>query len=135
MALFTLYDGFGGNRCSEYLNNNLHVNFSGDSSLVASNPPDYSKALINSFRKTDYEFLQIARMESLSAGSSVMVALLEDNKLVIGHVGNTRALLCRGMEVVHLTSEHTLERPDELQRITNASGNRTLEMVMNEWID
>lgn len=53
----------------------------------------------------------------MTVGTTATVALLRDGiELVVGSVGDSRAMLCRKGEVYPLTSDHTPERKDEKQR-------------------
>ncbi|XP_010886651.1 protein phosphatase 1K, mitochondrial [Esox lucius] len=59
----------------------------------------------------------------VSAGSTATVALLRDGiELVVGSVGDSRAMLCRKAKALKLTSDHTPERKDEKQRIKKCGG-------------
>lgn len=53
----------------------------------------------------------------MMVGTTATVALLRDGiELVIGSVGDSRAMLCRKGEAYALTSDHTPERIDEKER-------------------
>ncbi|CAB1327290.1 unnamed protein product, partial [Coregonus sp. 'balchen'] len=59
----------------------------------------------------------------VSAGSTATVALLRDGiELVVGSVGDSRAMLCRKAKALKLTSDHTPERKDEKERIKKSGG-------------
>lgn len=56
-------------------------------------------------------------------GSTAVVAVVEDRRVVVSSVGDSRAVLCRaGGQAVPLTSDHKPDRPDELARIEAAGG-------------
>lgn len=61
----------------------------------------------------------------VSAGSTATVALLRDGiELVVGSVGDSRAMLCRKAKALKLTSDHTPERKDEKERYGRYPGLR-----------
>lgn len=61
----------------------------------------------------------------VSAGSTATVALLRDGiELVVGSVGDSRAMLCRKAKALKLTSDHTPERKDEKERYGRYPGSR-----------
>ncbi|XP_008324124.2 protein phosphatase 1K, mitochondrial [Cynoglossus semilaevis] len=59
----------------------------------------------------------------LSAGTTATVAVLRDGvELVVGSVGDSRAVLCRKGGAKKLTTDHTPEQKDERHRIYSAGG-------------
>ncbi len=56
----------------------------------------------------------------MMVGTTATVALLRDGiELVVGSVGDSRALMCRKGKVRNLTDDHTPERKDEKHRYTH----------------
>eukprot|EP01114_Cavostelium_apophysatum_P014471 TRINITY_DN3768_c0_g1_i1.p1 TRINITY_DN3768_c0_g1~~TRINITY_DN3768_c0_g1_i1.p1 ORF type:complete len:820 (+),score=242.02 TRINITY_DN3768_c0_g1_i1:192-2651(+) len=125
MALFGIYDGHDGIRAAEYCSNNLHENMIHDKK---SNLQDLPEVFKHNFKKTDYEFLQIARSEGLSNSKSFgILAMLSDNELFVAHVGDSKAAIIRGNEVMILTEDHTSNRSDEIKRIEAIGQRATYE--------
>ncbi|KAM4536488.1 protein phosphatase 1K, mitochondrial isoform 1-T2 [Odontesthes bonariensis] len=59
----------------------------------------------------------------LTAGTTATVAMLRDGvELVVGSVGDSRAMLCRKGRAKKLTIDHTPDRKDEIQRIKRLGG-------------
>lgn len=53
----------------------------------------------------------------INPGTTSTVALLRDGiELVVGSVGDSRAMLCRKGKALKLTVDHTPERKDEKER-------------------
>ena len=53
----------------------------------------------------------------INAGTTATVALLRDGiELVVGSVGDSRAMLCRKGKALKLTVDHTPDRKDEKER-------------------
>ncbi|KAL6846396.1 hypothetical protein ACP4OV_023844 [Aristida adscensionis] len=55
-------------------------------------------------------------------GSTAVVAVVEDARVVVANCGDSRAVLCRDGAPVPLSSDHKPDRPDELERIEAAGG-------------
>ncbi|PVH64286.1 hypothetical protein PAHAL_2G229200 [Panicum hallii] len=58
-------------------------------------------------------------------GSTAVVAVVEERRVVVAHCGDSRAVLCRGGDgatPVALSSDHKPDRPDEQERIEAAGG-------------
>lgn len=49
-------------------------------------------------------------------GSTAVFVMLKNNRLMLGHTGDTRAVLCRGKKAIELTSDHKPDRQDEQER-------------------
>lgn len=72
-------------------------------------------------------FIQVDKLNALncelSAGTSVVVALVYSGRLYVANVGDSRALLCRTdsngvLRVVQLSVDHDLRNEDELLRLS-----------------
>ncbi|XP_042245131.1 protein phosphatase 1K, mitochondrial isoform X1 [Thunnus albacares] len=72
---------------------------------------------------TDMTRAHLVRVPGMNAGSTATVALLRDGiELVVGSVGDSRAMLCRKGKALKLTVDHTPERKDEKERIKRSGG-------------
>lgn len=59
----------------------------------------------------------VSVVPGMNAGTTSTVALLRDGiELVVGSVGDSRAMLCRKGKALKLTVDHTPERKDEKDR-------------------
>lgn len=56
-------------------------------------------------------------------GTTATVCLIRDSsEMVLGHVGDSRAVLCRKGSSVRLSVDHDPDDPDENQRVTKKGG-------------
>ncbi|XP_018517090.1 protein phosphatase 1K, mitochondrial isoform X1 [Lates calcarifer] len=87
-----------------------HLHFSPNGFEASDFPTDMTRALL-------------VRVPGMNAGTTATVALLRDSiELVVGSVGDSRAMLCRKGKALKLTVDHTPERKDEKERIKKAGG-------------
>jgi len=133
-VFFGAFDGHGGTQVSEHASKNLHKkileNFRAKQVQPASRDEKIKSAVQEAFLTIDSELLgQSTRKKFESQGSTALVALLHGNpklgtalRLVLAHVGNTRAVLCRAGQAVAVTEDHTPERLDEKKRIERVGG-------------
>lgn len=91
--------------------------------------------------------LRAAQQEGLAGGSTAVFALVHESEVLLGHLGDSRAVLCHvptpgampahaqqqhtggahsvlqhNLKAAALTVDHSPDRPDELARITAAGG-------------
>ncbi|XP_061368928.1 protein phosphatase 2C 37-like isoform X2 [Gastrolobium bilobum] len=57
-----------------------------------------------------------------AVGSTAVVAVVTQDKLVVSNCGDSRAVLCRKGVAIPLSSDHKPDRPDELLRVQAAGG-------------
>ncbi|EQC35853.1 CAMKK/CAMKK-META protein kinase [Saprolegnia diclina VS20] len=136
IAYYAVYDGHNGDETALVLQKELHMKIL--DRLATSSPED---AMLDGCRVMDEELLakdnakiagftrdgNAARPAPISfSGSAAIMALLlnvEDGlQLVIGHVGDCRAVLCRGPEALSLTVDHKASNAIEKERIEKAGG-------------
>lgn len=133
-VFFAAFDGHGGTQVSEHSSKQLHKNilqsFRSKQVQPASRDEKIKSAIQDAFVQTDKELLSLAERKKFEqSGSTALVALLHGNpklgtalRLVLAHVGNTRAVLCRSGQAVSVTEDHTPERLDEKKRVERAGG-------------
>ena len=83
--------------------------------------------LQESFPLTDAELLNYARRKGFKDGTTALFLLVAGTEfdnltLFTAHVGDCRAVLCRGGQAVRLTQDHRPDRKDEQKRIKDAGG-------------
>lgn len=70
-------------------------------------------------KEVDEEFLQLAREQKYSDGSTWVLGVVMNGKLTLANIGDSTALLVKNSNVVELTSEHNYSRLDEFKRIVD----------------
>jgi len=68
------------------------------------------------------------------SGTTALAALVLGTKLILGHVGDCRAILCRNGRPVDLTTDHRPESQAERNRISTAGGYIDQEGYVNGWL-
>lgn len=124
MSFFAIFDGHGGESCSNFLKDNF-LNI-----LVENKnfPSDIKTSLVESFGKAEEEFYKRnigkSREELDCSGSCALVLLISDNKLYIANLGDSRAIMSSngGTKLKVLTIDHKPNNPVEFERaIKNGS--------------
>lgn len=119
IPFFGVYDGHGGTQCAEYLRDHLH-------GFILSNPElkaNPQKAIVDGIVEADTAFLALSERETNESGSVCAVALIIDDKLVVGNVGDSEAVLSRNGKPVVLTVLHTIAKnPSEEERVRSVGG-------------
>ena len=123
VSFFSVYDGHGGNKCAEFLRQNLMK-------LICYNdyfPKDIEKAIKYGFEKVDKLFLESCVKDGEiidSSGSCALILLLVDNKIYIANVGDSRCLIStkNGLVRKDVTRDHKPNYPYEKKRIISNGG-------------
>ena len=114
---FGIFDGHGGRGCSSYLQENLYKyiqNFSKES---------LEKAIYQS----ENDFLQHYAVDENNnlkdtSGSCGVMAMIKNNKLIIGNIGDSRILLFKNGKLFFETVDHKLNSEKEKDRIKKSGG-------------
>ncbi|XP_015224805.1 PREDICTED: protein phosphatase 1K, mitochondrial-like [Cyprinodon variegatus] len=117
LLYFAVFDGHGGPHAADYCCTFMEK-FIRD---ALEEEQDLEKVLQKAFidaDKTLHTHLSFFNNESfLKSGTTATVALLHDGiELVVGSVGDSRAMLCRKGHAKKLTKDHTPDRKDERKR-------------------
>lgn len=124
-SYFAIYDGHGGRQCVDYVTEHLHKNVL--SELQQADPPD---ALIKAFSTTDCN-MQASGINTSGCTACSCLLLEEDRgdgskkrSIYTAHLGDARAVICRGGLAVRLTSQsdHKATDPEESKRVVEAGG-------------
>lgn len=131
---FGVFDGHGGAQVSEIAAKQLHKNilaqFRQKQVQPASRDEKIKAGVKEAFMTTDKEILGLAERKKFEAqGSTALIALLHGNpklgtplRLVLAHVGDSRAILCRAGQAVAVTEDHKPDRIEEKKRVERAGG-------------
>nr|XP_032825358.1 protein phosphatase 1K, mitochondrial-like [Petromyzon marinus] len=123
MLYFAVYDGHGGAYAAEFCGAHMKRCIRN----LVEQEEDLQVVLRRAFLQVNEEFTLAARAPGnealLPCGTTATVALLRDGvELVVGSVGDSRAILCRRGLSRKLTEDHTPERRDEKERIQKCGG-------------
>ena len=117
-SFFSVFDGHGGNKCSEFLKNNL-LTFICESKYY---PDDIEKAIKYGFNEADKKFLKLSQKNGEiidNSGSCALILLVIENKLYIANAGDSRCVISldNGKIRKDVTRDHKPNYPYEKERI------------------
>ncbi|XP_022737422.1 probable protein phosphatase 2C 51 [Durio zibethinus] len=120
---YGVYDGHGGSRVAEECKERLHkmlveeiVEDDKEGSGI-----DWGRTMERCFEKMDEE-VNRGRLGEEMVGSTAVVAVVGNGKLVVANCGDSRAVLWRDGVATALSFDHKPDRPDELERVEAAGG-------------
>eukprot|EP00929_Paragymnodinium_shiwhaense_P064943 TRINITY_DN32609_c0_g1_i1.p1 TRINITY_DN32609_c0_g1~~TRINITY_DN32609_c0_g1_i1.p1 ORF type:complete len:288 (+),score=48.52 TRINITY_DN32609_c0_g1_i1:89-952(+) len=122
-AFFAIYDGHGGRSCVDYVTQHLHDNLLAEINRSPSNGvPD---AMVRAFNDTDRN-MQASGITSSGCTACSCLLMKEGNTRFIytAHLGDARAVICRGGLAVRLTSmsDHKATDAVEAKRVIENGG-------------
>jgi protein phosphatase 1L len=117
-GFFGVFDGHGGARAAEYVQNHIFENLAAHPKFES----DTALAIAESYNQTDQDYLKSENAQNKDAGSTASTAVIVGNKLLIANVGDSRAVISRAGQAIALSVDHKPNRSDERQRIENAGG-------------
>lgn len=124
MSYFGIFDGHGGEECSEYLKNNF-LNILLDNKNF---PFDIKSSITETFEKIEEELLNQNKGKSKEeidqSGSCALVCIINENKIYIANIGDSRAIMSinGGTKVKQLTVDHKPNNIKEYERIIKHGG-------------
>ncbi|KAL0128638.1 hypothetical protein PUN28_003788 [Cardiocondyla obscurior] len=91
---------------------------------------NYGKLLTDEVLAVDRLIIETAKKNMDVAGTTALIALLEDNKLIVANVGDSRGVMCdeRG-NAIPLSFDHKPQQEREKRRINKAGGLVTFDGV------
>ena len=127
ISFFGIYDGHGGEGCSEYLKDNLHKLICYNNKFFPENIPEAIKL---AFQKAENDFINNYALNDKKeiidrSGSCAVIILMVDNKIYVANVGDSRCILSmkNGKKYVEATKDHKPNFPNEIKRISKYGGN------------
>lgn len=118
VSLFGVFDGHGGAHAAEYLKEHLFENLIKHPQLIA----DTKLAIIETYQKTDSDFLESEMNTLRDDGSTASAAVFVGNRLYVANVGDSRAVISKAGQAIPLSDDHKPNRSDERKRIEDAGG-------------
>jgi len=121
-SFFGVFDGHGGQMASDFVAENLHKYL-----LEEKRKPeidnDLEKALVSAFVRIEVDFLAKALDEDLKDGTTAIVAIINENKLIVGNVGDSELIICKRGKPLSLCGVHNPKRNQkEAERIEAEGG-------------
>ena len=118
VACLGVFDGHGGAAAAKYVRDNIF-----DVLLSSSKfEEDLFHAVEEAFVKTDLAYLEHDEKVKNDDGCTGTMAVIVGERLVVAHVGDSRAIMGDHGHAVALTEDHKPNRPDERQRIEDIGG-------------
>ena len=126
-SFFGIYDGHGGNQCSEFLRDSLHKLILNDNNY----PENVELAIKNGFKNAEKNFFSNFALDPIDnnnildrSGSCAIVILFVDNIVYIANVGDSRALFSEnnGKRYIEITEDHKPNNPREKKRVIKNGG-------------
>ena len=125
ISYFAIYDGHGGNKCVNFIQENLH-NYLFQSEFFPSNP---LKSINDAFEKAElnYELISLDKQNKKlidKSGSCAVSALIMGELCYITYLGDSRGLYSydSGNQLFQITRDHKPNDIKEKTRIENAGG-------------
>ena len=124
ITYFGIFDGHAGNKCAEFLRNNL-LNFIINNNHFPTNIPN---AIKQGFKKIDEEYLTkhafVNNKLEDNSGSCGLILLLVNNKIYVANVGDSRCVgsFKNGKLRKDITLDHKPNSPHEKERIIKSGG-------------
>ena len=127
ISFFGIYDGHGGEGCSEYLRDNLHKLICINNEFFPDNIPEAIKL---GFQKAENDFINNYSLNEKKeiidrSGSCAVIILIVDKKIYVANVGDSRCLVSmeNGKKLLEVTKDHKPNSPNEIKRIKRYGGN------------
>jgi len=118
-AFFGVYDGHGGPLASDFVAEHLHKYVQEENQKLN----DLEASLSLSFKRIEVDFLEKALKEELKDGTTAVVAIIKDNQLIAGNIGDSEVVLCRNGLAVPLCAIHNPKKNySEAERIVQQGG-------------
>ena len=125
LLYLAVFDGHGGDICSTYCQEHLerHILHHLDREDDLLDVLDKSFYDLNRSFERWYHSKKEHLGRAASSGTTATAALIQDNhSLYIGHIGDSRAILCRENAARTLTKDHCPSDPEEAKRIKESGG-------------
>nr|XP_048333972.1 probable protein phosphatase 2C 58 isoform X1 [Ziziphus jujuba var. spinosa] len=109
LGLYAIFDGHSGRDVAEYLQSHLFDNILSEPDFWT-NPKD---AVKRAYKATDDDILEMM-IGSRGGSTAVTATLIDQEKLIIANVGDSRAILCRNGQAKQISVDHEPHKEKEL---------------------
>jgi len=147
LCVYGVFDGFDGAQVADFVTKRIPAELLWGQLVPEKSDEAIKETLKQAFTSVDKEYFEsigdrlAARMvmrsdvqyrnssqlqdleDRVKAGTAGLLAVIVDNNLFIASCGDSRAVLCRGDEILSLAIEHTTDNEDELLRLSNLGVN------------
>lgn len=116
LGLFAIYDGHQGDSVPAYLQKHLFLNILKEEEFWI----DPNQSISKAYQTTDRAILSNSSGLGYGGSTAVTAILLNNQKLWVANVGDSRAVLCRNGKAIQMTTDH--EPSKEQDSIENLGG-------------
>eukprot|EP00298_Acanthocystis_sp_HF-20_P029375 c8253_g1_i2.p1 GENE.c8253_g1_i2~~c8253_g1_i2.p1 ORF type:complete len:332 (+),score=164.17 c8253_g1_i2:35-997(+) len=126
LSIFAVFDGHGGSECSDFLGKNLIRYYWKCCSEALDSVKDKTLSnfltvvMTNLCSSLEAAFAEQWKRVGRRDGSCGNIVLIWDSTIVCANVGDSRAMIKNGEEILELSQDHKPDRPDEQKRIESA---------------
>ena len=124
ISYFGIFDGHAGNKCADYLKDNLIKKISNNNYF----PNDIIKAIKYGFESAEKDYLENYAVHNNKlidrSGSCALILITKNNTLYVANVGDSRCVVscANGKVIKDVTRDHKPNYPYEKERILKNSG-------------
>ena len=134
LAYYAVFDGHGGNQCSDFLKKNLQYNL--QANLLHKHHTRYAdvinvlkSSIISTFAEVDQKFLMEFSESCYNVGSAAIICMILGDRIITANLGDSRAVLSRRGRAIELSSDHKPDKENELKRILANGGSVMLGRI------
>lgn len=119
-AFFGIFDGHGGLKVADKAAQHL-------SKIVSQKINELPAAPIDDALKAAFLEFDVSTTQDEDVGSTALIGLLQDDKLHMAWIGDSRGMIIRNDKALIITRDHKPDNPEEKKRI-EAAGGKILDM-------
>lgn len=91
--------------------------------MTKGNKMDYARMVHDEILSFDYKLVETAKKNMIIAGSTAIIAIIADTRLIVANVGDSRGVMCDGKgNTIPLSFDHRPQSAREHRRIQEAGG-------------
>ncbi|XP_064459775.1 uncharacterized protein LOC135370036 [Ornithodoros turicata] len=125
-SYYAVFDGHAGSEAAAYATAHLHHNIAQHPEFLT----DPVLAIREGFAVTERNFLKSSSKEGIKSGCTAVCCLVREERLYVGWLGDSQAVLAREGSPIALVEPHKPDREDERQRILELGG---AVIMMGTW--